>query len=182
VRVPPPPTYRYPMFDKIDVNGPGATELFEYLRRETMSGQDISWNYHKWVVDGETGKVVAHFPPNGTRPRVPAPLIGSMSAGVCVCERERERRRTSPPPPLAVSPSSEPVVSLLEKLMAKNDEQKPLCNCACPDEPHQTVEDSAVGAQVDDEVPLKMIQRTFMCGGACEACDCEGCAAPYPYM
>ena len=36
------------MFDKVEVNGAGAHELFEYLRRETLEGKDISWNYHKW--------------------------------------------------------------------------------------------------------------------------------------
>jgi glutathione peroxidase len=66
VRVPPcgTPAYRYPMFDKVEVNGNGAHELFEYLRRETLDGKEISWNYHKWLVDGATGKVIAHYTPD----------------------------------------------------------------------------------------------------------------------
>jgi len=51
------------MFDKVEINGAGAHELFEYLRRETLEGKDLSWNYHKWLIDGATGKVIAHYEP-----------------------------------------------------------------------------------------------------------------------
>ena len=47
-------------FDIVNVNGAGAHELFEYLRRETMKGRAISWNYNKWLIDGSTGKVLQH--------------------------------------------------------------------------------------------------------------------------
>lgn len=46
-------TYRatFPMFAKIDVNGPRAAPLYKYLKEQT--GATISWNFGKFlVVDG----------------------------------------------------------------------------------------------------------------------------------
>jgi len=83
-RVPPPAsgtwgTLDYPMFDKIDVNGPGAHELFVYLRKQTLNGQDIDWNYHKWLIDGTTGAVIEHYEP-GVSPIAAQPRIDELIA------------------------------------------------------------------------------------------------------
>ena len=58
----------FPMFAKIEVNGDGATPLYEWLR-EQQPGEgetsDITWNFEKFLVDRE-GQVVARFAPPTT--------------------------------------------------------------------------------------------------------------------
>lgn len=53
------------MFSKIDVNGEGASELYQWLRSE-QSGPDgkadIPWNFTKFLV-GKNGSVLARFEP-----------------------------------------------------------------------------------------------------------------------
>jgi glutathione peroxidase len=49
------------MFSKIEVNGPGACELYAWLREQTGGG-DIQWNFEKFLVDGD-GNVVGRFAP-----------------------------------------------------------------------------------------------------------------------
>ena len=42
----------FPVMQKINVNGPSATELFKYLKEET-GGVEINWNFNKFmIVDG----------------------------------------------------------------------------------------------------------------------------------
>jgi len=59
----------FPIFAKIDVNGPGAHPLFQYLKAERGGllgaiGMDaIKWNFTKFLVD-RYGKVVARFAPS----------------------------------------------------------------------------------------------------------------------
>lgn len=55
----------FPVFAKVDVNGPDASPLFEYLKgQQPGSGEssDIAWNFTKFLVD-RTGNVVARFEP-----------------------------------------------------------------------------------------------------------------------
>jgi glutathione peroxidase len=55
----------FPLFSKIDVNGPGRDPLYAFLTSEetTPDGPgDIRWNFAKFLVDRQ-GKVVARFPP-----------------------------------------------------------------------------------------------------------------------
>ncbi|MRN54196.1 glutathione peroxidase [Paenibacillus monticola] len=55
----------FPVFAKVDVNGPDASPLFEYLKsQQPGSGEssDIGWNFTKFLVD-RTGNVVARFEP-----------------------------------------------------------------------------------------------------------------------
>jgi len=54
----------FPMFSKIEVNGDGACELYQWLRAQTGGG-DITWNFEKFLVDGE-GNVVERFGPMTT--------------------------------------------------------------------------------------------------------------------
>jgi glutathione peroxidase len=69
----------FPMFAKIDVNGPSAHPLYEYLKREKsgLLGASIKWNFTKFLVD-RAGKVVArHAPtarPEGLRHEIEALL------------------------------------------------------------------------------------------------------------
>ncbi len=55
----------FPMFAKIDVNGPQAHPLYEFLKREAkglMGSKAIKWNFTKFLV-GRDGTVVKRFGP-----------------------------------------------------------------------------------------------------------------------
>lgn len=51
----------FPLFAKVDVNGPEAHPLFAFLRGD----QPISWNFTKFLVDRE-GRLVERFEPTVT--------------------------------------------------------------------------------------------------------------------
>ncbi|MCD6287048.1 MAG: glutathione peroxidase [Anaerolineae bacterium] len=56
----------FPMFDKINVNGPDAHLLFRYLKNQApgvLGVKAIKWNFTKFLVDRE-GHVVARFAPS----------------------------------------------------------------------------------------------------------------------
>ena len=55
----------FPMFAKIDVNGPAAHPLYKYLKKTKrgLLGSRIKWNFTKFLVDRE-GNVVARFSPS----------------------------------------------------------------------------------------------------------------------
>lgn len=50
----------FPIFDKIDVNGPNASPVYSYLKRASHTG-DIEWNYVKFLVSPQ-GKVLRFAP------------------------------------------------------------------------------------------------------------------------
>ena len=50
----------FPIFDKVDVNGQGAHELFEFIRRTPAGPPIVPWNFNKWVVDSD-GSIVQHL-------------------------------------------------------------------------------------------------------------------------
>jgi glutathione peroxidase len=54
----------FPLFSKIDVNGPGADPLYVYLkaRKTGWLGSSIKWNFTKFLVD-RRGEVVRRFAP-----------------------------------------------------------------------------------------------------------------------
>ena len=56
----------FPLFAKIEVNGPGADPLYRYLtraRRGLLGTTRIKWNFTKFLVDRE-GAVVARYSPS----------------------------------------------------------------------------------------------------------------------
>ncbi|WP_206832397.1 glutathione peroxidase [Alicyclobacillus fructus] len=60
-------TYRvtFPVFAKVDVNGPNAHPLFEYLKQQAkgaLGSEAIKWNFTKFLVDRD-GRVVKRFAP-----------------------------------------------------------------------------------------------------------------------
>jgi glutathione peroxidase len=60
----------FPLFSKIDVNGPQADPLFAYLKKEKpglLGSEAIKWNFTKFLVDKE-GNVVERYAPN-TEPK-----------------------------------------------------------------------------------------------------------------
>ena len=55
----------FDMFSKIEVNGDGASELYNWLRTEQPGAaekSDVTWNFEKFIVD-RSGAVVARFSP-----------------------------------------------------------------------------------------------------------------------
>lgn len=55
----------FPMFDKIEVNGPNRHPLYAWLtdqKRGFLGSRDIKWNFTKFLTDREGG-VVARFAP-----------------------------------------------------------------------------------------------------------------------
>jgi glutathione peroxidase len=68
----------FPMFAKIDVNGPNRHPLYEYLTKQSTQPDgagDIQWNFTKFLVD-RSGKVTARFAP----PTAPASeeIVGAI--------------------------------------------------------------------------------------------------------
>ncbi len=58
----------FPMFAKIEVNGPGECELYSLLKAAQPGegdSADITWNFEKLLVD-KTGTVVRRFAPPTT--------------------------------------------------------------------------------------------------------------------
>lgn len=55
---------KFPVFGKVEVNGPGAHPLFQHLTsaKPGLLGSKIKWNFTKFLVD-RNGKVVARFAP-----------------------------------------------------------------------------------------------------------------------
>ncbi|WP_332660226.1 glutathione peroxidase [Brevundimonas sp.] len=55
----------FPMFDKVEVNGPHRHPLFDWLTRQKkgfLGSRDIKWNFTKFLTDRE-GRVVARYAP-----------------------------------------------------------------------------------------------------------------------
>jgi glutathione peroxidase len=60
----------FPMFAKVDVNGPNAHPLFGWLKREApglLGSTVIKWNFTKFLVDRQ-GKITGRFAPT-TEPK-----------------------------------------------------------------------------------------------------------------
>jgi glutathione peroxidase len=60
----------FPLFDKLEVNGPGRHPLYRALTAAEPG--DITWNFEKFLID-RNGKVVGRFAP-GVEPEDPALL------------------------------------------------------------------------------------------------------------
>lgn len=58
----------FPMFDKVEVNGPNAHPVFKHLKSKLggIFGSNIKWNFTKFVID-KNGKPVKRFAPT-TKP------------------------------------------------------------------------------------------------------------------
>ncbi|MNC61490.1 Hydroperoxy fatty acid reductase gpx1 [compost metagenome] len=56
---------KFPVFAKVDVNGPDASLLFQYLKGQQPGegeSSDIQWNFTKFLVD-RSGNVTARVEP-----------------------------------------------------------------------------------------------------------------------
>ena len=66
----------FPLFEKIEVNGPDAHPLFQYLKKEKrgLLGTDsIKWNFTKFLVDRQ-GKPVTRFAPQAKPEELEEPI------------------------------------------------------------------------------------------------------------
>jgi glutathione peroxidase len=73
---------RFPMFEKIEVNGPGRHPVYAELTElpdATGEAGDIQWNFEKFLI-GPDGKALARFRP-GTAPDDPE-LIAAIEANL----------------------------------------------------------------------------------------------------
>lgn len=55
----------FPMFDKIEVNGPDRHPLYDWLtgqKKGFLGSRDVKWNFTKFLTDRE-GRVVARYAP-----------------------------------------------------------------------------------------------------------------------
>jgi glutathione peroxidase len=68
----------FPLFEKIEVNGPGAHPVFRFLKNKLGGwfGSRIKWNFTKFLLDGE-GRPVARFSPM-TKPEAIEPKIQQL--------------------------------------------------------------------------------------------------------
>jgi glutathione peroxidase len=69
----------FPMFAKIDVNGPQAHPLYRFLKQSKpglLGSQRIKWNFTKFLID-RSGRPVARFAPS-TKPQELAPRIETL--------------------------------------------------------------------------------------------------------
>ena len=60
----------FPIFDKIEVNGTDTHEVYKYLRTNSElfdpssnTAKRIPWNFAKFLVDAESGKVMHYYDP-----------------------------------------------------------------------------------------------------------------------
>jgi glutathione peroxidase len=62
----------FPLFKKVDVNGPDAHPLYKFLKSEApgmLGSEAIKWNFTKFLVD-QNGKVVKRFAPTDTPEKI----------------------------------------------------------------------------------------------------------------
>lgn len=54
----------FPIFDKVDVNGPSTAPVYQFLKSSTggFFSDLIKWNFEKFLVD-KNGKVIERYPP-----------------------------------------------------------------------------------------------------------------------
>ena len=70
----------FPLFEKIDVNGPNAHPLYQYLKTQApgaLGSTAIKWNFTKFLV-GRDGKVVARFGSLLTPARLEKRVLGLL--------------------------------------------------------------------------------------------------------
>ena len=72
----------FPMFAKIDVNGPSTHPLYQFLKSSKpglFGSERIKWNFTKFLV-GRNGNVVSRFAPS-TKPQEITPQIDELLNG-----------------------------------------------------------------------------------------------------
>ncbi|WP_238883507.1 glutathione peroxidase [Clostridium sp. YIM B02551] len=69
----------FPLFEKVDVKGPTAHEVFKYLTTEKpgILGGEIKWNFTKFLID-KNGNVVDRFAPTTSPSKIEKDIIKLM--------------------------------------------------------------------------------------------------------
>lgn len=69
----------FPLHAKIEVNGDGAHPLYKKLKKESGGSDKISWNFEKFLLDGD-GKVIKRFSPrvNPDAPEIVAAIESAL--------------------------------------------------------------------------------------------------------
>lgn len=63
---------KFPLFEKIEVNGPKTHPLYEFLKESKpgiLGTEGIKWNFTKFLVD-KNGEVVKRYAPNDTPEKI----------------------------------------------------------------------------------------------------------------
>ncbi len=71
----------FPMFAKVDVNGPSAHPLWQWLKQQKsgfLGSSGIKWNFTKFLIDRE-GRVVARYAPTDTPEKIGGDLGAVLS-------------------------------------------------------------------------------------------------------
>ncbi|MDQ7989340.1 MAG: glutathione peroxidase [Candidatus Dactylopiibacterium sp.] len=71
----------FPLFEKVDVNGPHTHPLFALLKREQPGwlGEPIRWNFTKFLVDRH-GRVLKRFAPFTKPARIAPAIVRALAA------------------------------------------------------------------------------------------------------
>ncbi|QGG56856.1 glutathione peroxidase [Paenibacillus sp. FSL W8-1187] len=73
----------FPLYAKVDVNGDGASPLFQYLTSEAkgfLGTKAIKWNFTKFLVDRD-GRVVQRFAPTDKPEKIESHIRRLLGAG-----------------------------------------------------------------------------------------------------
>ena len=73
----------FPLFAKVDVNGPGTHPLYEVLksaRRGVLGTEGIKWNFTKFLVNAR-GEVVARYAPSDTPEKIEQAVVDQLRSG-----------------------------------------------------------------------------------------------------
>ncbi len=71
----------FPLFAKVDVNGPSAHPLWQWLKQQKsgfLGSSGIKWNFTKFLIDRE-GRVVARYAPTDTPEKIGGDLGAVLS-------------------------------------------------------------------------------------------------------
>ena len=71
----------FPMFSKLEVNGDGASEVYQFLKSgnpDEEGNEDIAWNFTKFLV-GKDGQVLKRFGPQVTPEEIAEAIQGDLS-------------------------------------------------------------------------------------------------------
>ena len=72
----------FPLFAKIEVNGPNAHPLYRWLKSEkagVLGTEAIKWNFTKFLVD-RSGNAVKRYAPNDTPAKIDVDVSAMLSA------------------------------------------------------------------------------------------------------
>lgn len=73
----------FPLFDKVEVNGPGAHPLYAALKQQApglLGTESIKWNFTKFLV-GRDGAVRARYSPTTTPEAIAGDIEAALGAG-----------------------------------------------------------------------------------------------------